>query len=66
LASQFPRFSRLFPCGFARFGVAAFGSTVNKAFELLAPARMSKLSQGFGLNLAYAFPGNRKILPHLL
>ena len=56
----------LFACGFDRFAFAALGSTINKAFELLPSTWVSKLSQCFGLNLAYALPGDGKILAHLL
>ena len=43
-ASRFPLFSKLFPCGFGRFSCAPLSSTINKAFELLPPAWMSKFS----------------------
>ena len=39
---------------------------INKTLEFLAPAGVSKLSQGLGFDLPDALPGYQKILAHLL
>ena len=41
-------------------------SAINKTLEFLAPAGVSKLSQGLGFDLPDALPGYQKILAHLL
>jgi len=40
-----------------------FKLIINKTFQFPAAGRMSQLTKGFGLNLADAFTGDRKILP---
>ena len=45
---------------------STLSSAINKTLEFLAPAGVSKLSQGLGFDLPDALPGYQKILPHLL
>ena len=55
------------PPGFDSFLPApTLSSAINKTLEFLAPAGVSKLSQGLGFDLPDALPGYQKILAHLL
>ena len=55
------------PSGFDSFLPAPTrSSAINKTLEFLAPAGVSKLSQGLGFDLPNALPGYQKILAHLL
>ncbi len=46
--------------------VSTQSSAIYKTLEFLAPAGVTKLSQGLGFDLPDALPGYQKILAHLL